>query len=86
MPFLTGGRLLVTQSFRDLFRAELIRAADGIGVRDVTIIFTDLKRSTALYERIGDLKAFSVVQQHFERLHQVTVANHGVIIKPSEMR
>ena len=29
-PFLTGGRLLVTQSFRELFRFELIRAAEGI--------------------------------------------------------
>jgi class 3 adenylate cyclase len=81
VPFLTGGRLLVTQSFRELFRSELIRAAEGIGVRDVTVIFTDLKGSTALYEQIGDLKAFSLVQQHFERLLQVTVANNGAVIK-----
>jgi class 3 adenylate cyclase len=81
VPFLTGGRLLVTQSFRELFRSELIRAADGIGVRGVTVIFTDLKGSTALYEQIGDLKAFSLVQQHFERLLQVTIANNGAIIK-----
>jgi class 3 adenylate cyclase len=80
-PFLTGGRLLVTQSFRELFRFELIRAAEGIGVRDVTVIFTDLKGSTALYERIGDLKAFSLVQRHFEHLLQVTVANSGAVIK-----
>jgi class 3 adenylate cyclase len=80
-PFLTGGRLLVTQSFRELFRTELIRAAEGIGVRDVTVIFTDLKGSTALYERIGDLKALSLVQQHFERLLLVTVANNGAVIK-----
>jgi class 3 adenylate cyclase len=81
VPFLTGGRLLVTQSFRELFRNELIRTADGIGVRDITMIFTDLKGSTALYERIGDLKAFSLVQQHFDRLLRVTVANRGAVIK-----
>jgi class 3 adenylate cyclase len=81
VQFLTGSRLLVAQSFRERFRSELIRAADGIGVRDVTVIFTDLKGSTALYERIGDLKAFSLVQQHFERLHQVTAVNEGAIIK-----
>jgi class 3 adenylate cyclase len=45
------------------------------------VIFTDLKGSTALYEQIGDLKAFSLVQQHFERLLQVTVANNGAVIK-----
>jgi Adenylate and Guanylate cyclase catalytic domain len=81
VPFLTGGRLLVTQSFRELFRFELIRATEGIGVRDVTVIFTDLKGSTALYEQIGDLKAFSMVQRHFEHLLQVTVANNGAVIK-----
>jgi len=80
-PFLTGARLLVTQSFRELFRSELIRSAEGIGVRDVTVLFTDLKGSTALYERIGDLKAFSLVQQHFERLLHVVVSNNGAVIK-----
>ena len=79
-PFLSGGRLLVTQSFRVLFRNELIRT-EGIGVRDVTLLFTDLKGSTALYERLGDLKAFGLVQAHFERIRQVTVANGGAIIK-----
>ncbi len=81
VPFLTGARLLVTQSFRELFRSELIRAAEGIGVRDVTVLFTDLKGSTALYERIGDLKAFSLVQQHFDRILEVVVANNGAVIK-----
>ena len=80
-PFLTGGRLLVTQSFRELFRSEVIRASEGLGVRDVTIIFTDLKGSTALYELIGDLKAFSLVQQHFARLLDVTVQHGGAVIK-----
>src|ERR1700723_3300554 len=81
VPFLTGGRLLVTQSFRELFRAKLIRSAEGTGVRDVTVIFTDLQGSTALYERIGDLKALSLVQQHFERLLHATIVNNGVVIK-----
>jgi class 3 adenylate cyclase len=72
---------LVTQSFRELFRTELIRSAEGIGVRDLTVIFTDIQGSTALYERIGDLKALSLVQQHFERLLQATIVNNGAVIK-----
>lgn len=81
VPFLTGGRLLATQTFRELFRSELVKATEGIAVRDVTLIFTDLKGSTALYERIGDLNAFSLVQQHFERLLDVTVRHGGAVIK-----
>jgi hypothetical protein len=33
LPFLTGKRLLTTQTFRDLFRSEVIRASEGMKVR-----------------------------------------------------
>src|SRR5258708_17193761 len=57
-PFLSGKRLLTTQTFRDLFRSEVIQTEEGISVRDITFMFTDLKGSTALYDRIGDPKAY----------------------------
>jgi class 3 adenylate cyclase len=80
-PFLSGKRLLMIQSFRDNFRSEVVRAAEGIAVRDVTLLFTDLKGSTALYERIGDLNAYVQVQRHFERLLDVTVKRNGAVNK-----
>ncbi|MFL5334971.1 MAG: DUF5939 domain-containing protein [Geminicoccaceae bacterium] len=80
-PFLTAARLLTTQTFRDLFRAEVIRATEGIGVTDITLVFTDLKGSTALYEWVGDLNALALVQRHFERLRDATVRHRGTIIK-----
>lgn len=81
VPFLTGKRLLTTQAFRDLFRSEVIQASEGIGVKDITLLFTDVKGSTALYDRIGDLNAFALVQRHFERLQDITVRHHGAVIK-----
>jgi class 3 adenylate cyclase len=80
-PFLSGKQLLTTQTFRDLFRSEVIRGSEGIGVKDIALLFTDLKGSTALYDRIGDLNAFSLVQQHFDTLQSVTVRHNGAIIK-----
>jgi class 3 adenylate cyclase len=80
-PFLSGKRLLTTQTFRDLFRSEVVRGSEGLGVKDIALLFTDLKGSTALYDRIGDLNAFALVQQHFDRLQDVTVRHHGAIIK-----
>jgi class 3 adenylate cyclase len=80
-PFLSGKRLLTTQTFRDLFRTEVIAGNEGIGVKDIALLFTDLKGSTALYDRIGDLNAFALVQQHFEQLQSVTARHHGAIIK-----
>jgi class 3 adenylate cyclase len=81
VPFLTGKRLLTTQTFRDLFRSEVIHASEGIGIRNITVLFTDLKGSTALYDEIGDLNAFALVQQHFDRLQEVTVRHGGAVVK-----
>jgi class 3 adenylate cyclase len=78
-PFLSGKRLLTTQTFRDLFGSET--TGQGLGIKDITLLFTDLKGSTALYDHIGDLNAFSLVQQHFDRLQQVTGRNNGAVIK-----
>jgi class 3 adenylate cyclase len=80
-PFLSGKKLLSVQTFRDLFGSEVIKGTEGIGVRDITILFTDLKGSTALYERIGDLQAFSLVHQHFDRLGSVINDNSGAFVK-----
>jgi class 3 adenylate cyclase len=80
-PFLTGKRLLNTQTFRDLFRWEVIEGTEGLGVKDLTIMFTDLKGSTTLYDRIGDLNAFRLVSQHFDSLRRVITEHSGAIVK-----
>ncbi|HZR73547.1 adenylate/guanylate cyclase domain-containing protein [Bradyrhizobium sp.] len=81
MPSLSGKRLLMTQTFRDFFRSEVIGATEGIAVLDVTLVFTDLKGSTAMYERIGDLNAYVQVQRHFQHLLDVTVRHNGAVTK-----
>jgi class 3 adenylate cyclase len=80
-PYLSGKRLLMTQTFRDFFRSEVIGATEGIAVLDVTLVFTDLKGSTALYERIGDLNAYIQVQRHFQHLLDATVRHNGAVTK-----
>lgn len=80
-PFLSGKRLLTTQTFRDLFHSETIQGTEGIGIKDITILFTDLKGSTALYDSVGDLKAFALVRQHFESLGKVVSRHSGAIVK-----
>jgi len=80
-PSLSGKRLLTTQTFRDVFRSEVISATEGIAVLDITLVFTDLKGSTALYERIGDLNAYIQVQRHFQHLLDATVRHNGAVTK-----
>jgi class 3 adenylate cyclase len=79
--FLTGRRLLNSSTFRQAFGSETIQGAEGLGVRDVSILFTDLKGSTQMYDNIGDLKAFALVNQHFERLGRVISKNRGAVVK-----
>jgi class 3 adenylate cyclase len=80
-PFLSGARMLSTQTFLDLFSSETIVAAEGLGVKRVALLFTDLKASTALYDRIGDMKAFDLVRMHFGHLRDSISANSGAFVK-----
>ncbi len=79
--FLTGGMLITRQTFRKLFRAERVDENEGLGIRQVSLLFTDLKGSTALYERRGDLNAYALVRQHFALLDAAVQAHSGAIIK-----
>jgi class 3 adenylate cyclase len=80
-PSLSGKKLLTTQTFRDLFRSEHLSTSEGITVQDITFLFTDLKGSTALYDAVGDLRAYYLVRQHFDTLTQVVVRHSGAIVK-----
>ncbi|TGL60167.1 adenylate/guanylate cyclase domain-containing protein [Leptospira ognonensis] len=79
--FLSAKVLLNHRAFRSLFKGEDIVGSTGLSIKDVTVLFTDLKGSTNLYERIGDLKAFSLVQQHFDEVGQVIGKHKGALIK-----
>jgi class 3 adenylate cyclase len=80
-PFLSAKDLLNHKTFRELFKGEDIVGATGIAIKDITILFTDLKGSTNLYERIGDLNAFSLVHQHFDEIGSVITRHNGILIK-----
>lgn len=76
LPVLSGRDLLCNQVFRDLFGQETLSAGLALQVESLTVLFTDLKGSTALYDQIGDLKAFGLVSEHFKILLG-SVAHHG---------
>jgi class 3 adenylate cyclase/predicted RNA-binding Zn-ribbon protein involved in translation (DUF1610 family) len=80
-PGLSGKKLLSTQTFRDLFRSEVINRDETLSIRDITFLFTDLKGSTAMYEQIGDANAYFLVHQHFDALSRVIRDRHGAIVK-----
>jgi class 3 adenylate cyclase len=80
-PFLTARRLLTNQTFRDIYRADTLDVDQRLKITSLTFLFTDLKGSTALYERVGDLVAYDLVRQHFHVLYDVVAAEAGAVVK-----
>lgn len=80
-PFLTAKRMLSNQTFRDVFRADNLDIDQRLKITSLTFLFTDLKGSTALYERIGDLAAFDLVRAHFHALLEIIAAEKGAVVK-----
>lgn len=78
---LTADRITAIQAFRDLFAGDVLRPGDDVGISDITLMFTDLKGSTALYERVGDARAYHVVREHFAFLAGIVRDHDGAIVK-----
>jgi class 3 adenylate cyclase len=80
-PFLTAKRMLSNQTFRDVFKADNLNVDQRLKITSLTFLFTDLKGSTALYERVGDLAAFDLVRAHFRALLEIIAAEKGAVVK-----
>jgi class 3 adenylate cyclase len=79
--FLTAKRMLSNQTFRDVFKADNLNIDQRLKITSLTFLFTDLKGSTALYERVGDLAAFDLVRAHFHALLEIISAEKGAVVK-----
>jgi class 3 adenylate cyclase len=80
-PFLTAKRMLSNQTFRDVFKADNLSVDQRLKITSLTFLFTDLKGSTALYERVGDLAAFDLVRAHFRALLEIISSEKGAVVK-----
>jgi len=80
-PFLTAKRMLTNQTFRDVYKADNLNIDQRLKITSLTFLFTDLKGSTALYERVGDLVAFDLVRAHFHALLEIISSEKGAVVK-----
>ena len=78
---LTADRVATMQVFRDLFSTEVLRPGDEVAIRRVTLLFSDLKGSTALYDRGGRRRAYHLVRAHFAYLAAIVREHDGAIVK-----
>lgn len=80
-PILTAKRILTNQTFRDVYKADNLTIDQRLKITSLTFLFTDLKGSTALYERVGDLAAFDLVRAHFHALLDIISSEAGAVVK-----
>jgi class 3 adenylate cyclase len=80
-PVLTAKRMLTNQTFRDVYKADNLNIDQRLKITSLTFLFTDLKGSTALYERVGDLVAFDLVRAHFHALLEIISSEKGAVVK-----
>jgi class 3 adenylate cyclase len=80
-PFLTAKRLLSNQTFRDIYRTDTLDVDQRLKITSLTFLFTDLRGSTELYERVGDLAAFDLVRAHFGVLGEIVASEAGAVVK-----
>ena len=78
---LTAHRATTLQAFRDLFDEDVLRPGDDVAIDYITMMFTDLKGSTALYEKIGDSQAYHLIREHFAILGKAVRENNGTVVK-----
>ena len=69
------------QSFRKSFGSEVLTPGVEVSVRQIAVLFTDLKDSTALYASRGDAPSYAAVRDHFLVLTELIEREGGGVIK-----
>jgi class 3 adenylate cyclase len=77
----TAALVTSLQSFRDQFSSEVLSPGTELAVRQICIMFTDLKGSTTMYRRLGDAPSYRAVRDHFDFLRRHVDTHHGAIVK-----
>jgi len=77
----TGKDCLLLPLFREVFKDQTLSEHQSLNIRHITVLFTDIVGSTAIYHEFGDIPAFKAVQNHFDILRNAVEAHQGVIVK-----
>ncbi len=76
-----GSVILTLPEFLDLFSTEAPAAGVELTVGSLTVLFSDLTGTTAMYERVGDARAFAIIEEHFRAVTEAVARNEGAVVK-----
>jgi class 3 adenylate cyclase len=78
---LTAHEATTMQAFRDLFADTVLRPGDQVAISRIAFLFTDIKGSTDLYNRVGDGRAYGFVREHYAVLTRAVREHDGAVVK-----
>jgi len=76
-----GSVMATFPDFLDLFATEAPATGVELSIAHLALLFSDLTGSTALYERVGDARAFAIVQEHFREMTEAVSEHRGAVVK-----
>lgn len=76
-----GLDVLTMPEFLDLFATEAPATGVDLTVGAIAVLFSDLAGATSFYERLGDARAFALVEDHFQHMARVIAAHDGAVVK-----
>jgi class 3 adenylate cyclase len=79
--FVSGLDCMHVPLFRKIFESETLSLRESLQIKQLCIMFTDIKGSTELYERFGDSAAYGLIRDHFDILFREIELAGGVVVK-----
>lgn len=76
-----GAAIASFPEFVELFATEAPAAGLDLSIGRMGFLFSDLTGSTALYERVGDARAYAIVQDHFKMMESIIGDHEGAVVK-----
>jgi class 3 adenylate cyclase len=76
-----GSLLFTMPEFYRLFSAEAPAAGLSLSVGTFAVAFTDVVGSTEMYQRLGDARAFALIQEHWRACTEIVGHRGGAVVK-----
>ncbi|NQU66963.1 MAG: adenylate/guanylate cyclase domain-containing protein [Candidatus Marinimicrobia bacterium] len=81
-PFsIYGVDIIQNPVFRELMEGEVLAPDQSLELMKCTLLFTDIKGSTQMYNDLGDSRAFQLVREHFRIIFEVIKRSNGIPVK-----
>ena len=73
--------LINTPAFRELLAQQALPEGQSLGVKRLAVFFSDLRCSTAFYQKFGDVAAYRIVCRHFLSVFGAINRHGGAAVK-----